>query len=220
MWAQELIIGRIINRMRKSICFTALAAILLVMLSALMLSLMSCKKFSVNFIVEGTEYASIATAGEERISIPVSPSKDYYTFGGWYRDKDVWNDKFTADSLVDERLTADISVYARFIPVEYKATFKAGDTVIAEIPFTIETESITPPAVPELDGYTGAWESFTLGTENITVNAVYTISTAEQLKNISLNGKYILTCDIDLGGAEWTPIGTWNSPFTDRKSVV
>ena len=170
--------------MRKSICFTALTAILLVMLSALMLSLVSCneetpnpsepaEKFSVNFIVEGTEYASIATAGEERISIPVSPSKTYYTFGGWYRDKDVWNDKFTADSLVDERLTADISVYARFIPVEYKATFKAGDTVVAEIPFTVETQSITPPAVPELDGYTGgAWESFTLGKENITVNAV------------------------------------------------
>ena len=167
--------------MRKSICFTALAAILLVMLSALMLSLVSCKKepaekFSVNFIVEGTEYASIATAGEERISIPISPSKTYYTFGGWYRDKDVWNDKFTADSLVDERLTADLSVYARFIPVEYKATFKAGDNVVAEIPFTVETESITPPAVPEHDGYTGgAWESFTLGMENITVNAVYTI---------------------------------------------
>ena len=281
--------------MRKSICFTALTAILLVMLSALMLSLVSCKeepaeKFSVNFIVEGTEYASIATAGEERISIPESPSKAYYTFGGWYRDKDVWNDTFTADSLVDERLTADISVYARFIPVEYKATFKAGDTVVAEIPFTVETQSITPPAVPELDGYMGAWESFTLGTENITVNAVYTIvpytitynnvngatnrnpatytvedqnillvdaikgyhtfkgwysdpefnnrvteipqgttgeitlyakwvyaieiSTAEQLKNISLNGRYILTCDIDLGGAEWIPIGTMNSPFT------
>ena len=338
--------------MRKSICFTALTAILLVMLSALMLSLVSCKeepaeKFSVNFIVEGTEYASIATAGEERISIPVSPSKTYYTFGGWYRDKDVWNDTFTADSLVDERLTADISVYARFIPVEYKATFKAGDTVVAEIPFTVETESITPPAVPTRTGYTGAWESFTLGMENITVNAVYTIvpytitynnvngatnrnpagydvedqslalldpskvgydflgwytdaeftnkltkiavgttgnielwakweavvytatfkdgdtvvsnipftvetesitppavpahtgytgawesftlgtenitvnavytieiSTAEQLKNISLNGRYILTCDIDLGGAEWTPIGTRNSPFT------
>ena len=276
--------------MRKSICFTALAAILLVMLS-----LVSCKgepaeKFSVNFIVEGTEYASIATAGEERISIPVSPSKDYYTFGGWYRDKDVWNDKFTADSLLDEKLTADISVYARFIPVEYKATFKAGNTVVAEIPFTVETKSITAPTVPAHSGYRGTWESFTLGTENITVNAVYTaipytitynnvngainenitsytveeqnillvdaikdnhtfkgwysdpefnnrvteiavenmaniqlyakwregieISTAEQLKNIRLNGRYILTGDIDLGGAEWTPIGTVDSPFT------
>ncbi len=39
------------------------------------------------------------------------------------------------------------------------------------------------------------------------------ISTAEELKNISLNGKYILLNDIDLGGAEWTPIGTSDDPF-------
>ena len=40
------------------------------------------------------------------------------------------------------------------------------------------------------------------------------ISTAEELKNISLDGKYALVCDIDLGGAEWTPIGTSDDPFT------
>ena len=36
------------------------------------------------------------------------------------------------------------------------------------------------------------------------------ICSVEDLKNISsdLNGKYILMCDINLGGAEWTPIGT------------
>ena len=40
------------------------------------------------------------------------------------------------------------------------------------------------------------------------------ITTAEELKNISLDGKYALVRDIDLGGAEWTPIGTSSSPFT------
>ena len=40
------------------------------------------------------------------------------------------------------------------------------------------------------------------------------ISTAEELKNISLDGKYVLVCNIDLGGAEWTPIGTNGDPFT------
>lgn len=39
------------------------------------------------------------------------------------------------------------------------------------------------------------------------------ISTADELKNISLYGKYALVCDIDLGGAEWTPIGTSDDPF-------
>ena len=40
------------------------------------------------------------------------------------------------------------------------------------------------------------------------------ISEAEDLNGISLNGKYALVCDIDLGGAEWTPIGTKGNPFT------
>ena len=40
------------------------------------------------------------------------------------------------------------------------------------------------------------------------------ISEAEDLNGISLNGKYALVCDIDLGGAEWTPIGTNGDPFT------
>ena len=40
------------------------------------------------------------------------------------------------------------------------------------------------------------------------------ITTADELKNISRNGKYALVCDIDLGGAEWTPIGTKGNPFT------
>ncbi len=39
------------------------------------------------------------------------------------------------------------------------------------------------------------------------------ISEAEDLNGISLDGKYALVCDIDLGGAEWTPIGTSDDPF-------
>ena len=40
------------------------------------------------------------------------------------------------------------------------------------------------------------------------------ISEAEDLNGISLDGKYALVCDIDLGGAKWTPIGTKEDPFT------
>ena len=38
-----------------------------------------------------------------------------------------------------------------------------------------------------------------------------TVSTEQELKNISMNGKYVLISDIDLGGAEWKPIGTSNT---------
>ena len=42
-------------------------------------------------------------------------------------------------------------------------------------------------------------------------NAIYT---AEQLKNISMNGEYILMADIDLDNEEWIPLGTSANPFT------
>ena len=41
------------------------------------------------------------------------------------------------------------------------------------IEYTVETESITAPAVPEKAGYTGIWEAYTLD-GNVTVNAIYT----------------------------------------------
>ena len=39
------------------------------------------------------------------------------------------------------------------------------------------------------------------------------ISTAEELKNLPMDGSFVLVNDIDLGGAEWTPLGTRESPF-------
>ena len=42
-------------------------------------------------------------------------------------------------------------------------------------------------------------------------SAVISIATAEDLAaiNSNLSGNYVLTADIDLGGAEWTPIGSF-----------
>ena len=42
------------------------------------------------------------------------------------------------------------------------------------------------------------------------------VQTAEDFKAIrnNLDGKYVLLNNIDLGGAEWTPFGTEQSPFT------
>ena len=39
------------------------------------------------------------------------------------------------------------------------------------------------------------------------------IKTADDLKKVGLEGKYLLTDDINLLGAEWTPIGTKDAPF-------
>ncbi len=46
-------------------------------------------------------------------------------------------------------------------------------------------------------------------------NATYEIFTADDLKNkLKMKGTYVLKADIDLGGAEWKPIGSSAHPFS------
>ena len=40
------------------------------------------------------------------------------------------------------------------------------------------------------------------------------ICDATQLKSMELNKNYVLACNIDLGGENWTPLGTADAPFT------
>ncbi len=40
-----------------------------------------------------------------------------------------------------------------------------------------------------------------------------TISTLDELKNIKLDGSYVINQDIDMEGVSWTPIGTFENPF-------
>ncbi len=97
-------------------------------------------------------------------------NKDYYTFKGWYTDAE-FNNKVTEIAV---GTTGVVNLYAKWEAIEYTATFMDGDTPVGTVKFTVETESITEPAVPEHTGYTGAWESYALGHKDITVNAVYT----------------------------------------------
>ena len=56
----------------------------------------------------------------------------------------------------------------------FYATFLAdGKQVGEKIPFTVETDNISPPDVPEKLGFVGAWPSYTLTLCDITVEAIY-----------------------------------------------
>ena len=76
---------------------------------------------------------------------------------------------------------ASAEYYAEFDPHEipakptYTVTFKADGVEVAVVEYTMgDTELKNVPEVPAKDGYTGAWESYTLNNNNIVVNAVYT----------------------------------------------
>ena len=78
-------------------------------------------------------------------------------------------------------VTRDVlEIHPVYTPIVYYATFLAEGAQVGEkLPFTVETEAITPPPVPEKPGYAGAWSDFTLGIGDLIVTAVYTNPTAD-----------------------------------------
>ena len=59
-------------------------------------------------------------------------------------------------------------------PKTYSVTFVAGGNVISVVSYLENTATISEPSVPNMTGYTGTWEQYSLGAANIIVNAVYT----------------------------------------------
>ena len=104
--------------------FNKICCLLLIALS-FVFALTACTKteFKLDFIVDGVVYETITTSGQETIQMPNDPEKEGYIFDGWYRDKDTWKTSFTADSLLDEQLSDNISVYAK-----WKSIVPSNDT--------------------------------------------------------------------------------------------
>ena len=126
---------------------------LLLLLSLCFSMLFSCSnlKYKVEFIVDGEVYKTVSTTDKESIEIPENPKKEGFDFKGWYLDDGIWNDKFTANSLLDTPISDDmvLKVYARFIPVteEYSNfLFKACDGGYEVIGYTGDDPIVTIPS--------------------------------------------------------------------------
>lgn len=110
-------------------------------------------KYKLNFIVDGEIYATIETSGQETITLPNDPTKEDYEFGGWYYDQDIWSQSFTAYSLVNEILTSNVCVYARWTEKTFTVTYNmmggGNNTVIS----VTKGSYLLEPAVSSWDGY-------------------------------------------------------------------
>ena len=159
--------------MRKLI--KKITVVLALMLSLIMLT--ACEDESVSytatFKADGVTVSEVTfTVESEGIDAPDVPEKPGYT-GAW--------ESFTLGA-------ESITVNAVYTPITYTATFKADGETVGEVTFTVESEKITSPKVPEKPGYTGTWERFTLGAKSITVNAIYTPVTYKITYETNLSG--------------------------------
>ena len=133
--------------------------------------------------VEGAANNNMPTYDvEDEPLVLTNASKTGYTFLGWYTDADFIN----AIEEISIGTAGNLDIYAKWEVIEYTATFMDGETVIGtatytlgetvvdEIIFTVETENIGNPDIPEHIGYTGEWENYAIVAKDITVKAVYT----------------------------------------------
>lgn len=142
--------------MKKIAAFSLLLCLLLVVVT-------SCAaiKFDISFVVEGSVVDKVSTSGNEVISLPEDPVKEGYVFRGWYWDEGIWQQPFTANSLLDAPLTKNMKVYAYF--VENGFTGETGDTITLNFNTmganSIDTQTLTrgtvptEPTIPTLEGY-------------------------------------------------------------------
>ena len=118
------------------------------MLLSCFLFLSACNQisFKVNFIIENEVYYTINTIGNETLMLPDDPTKDGYIFDGWYWDNNVWQRPFTVNSLLNEPLKSNISVYAKWdtdnTPKGTQANF-AGFTKEDETTYSISVSNTT-----------------------------------------------------------------------------
>ena len=128
--------------------------------------------YTVTFQSEGGSEVASQIRANAPAARPADPTKEGYTFIGWYNGESEWN----FETPVTEYLT----LTAKWQPNQYTITFDtAGGSEVPSITQDYGT-AITPPAAPTRTGYTFAgWDKTipaTMPAENITLTARWTVN--------------------------------------------
>lgn len=111
--------------------------------------------FEYNYDYEGTENAAYANSGSP-VSVPTTPEREGYVFGGWYSDKD-FNTKWNFDT---DTVTEDINLYAKWTARIYPVTLitNGGTIESGDVTGYSYGVGVTLPVDVIRPGYTfGGW---------------------------------------------------------------
>lgn len=108
----------------------------------------SVKSYTATFDKEGTTTTQTANY-DSRLTEPAAPTKDGYTFDGWY-DAETGGTKW--NFATNKMPAKNVTLYARFTVKSYTATFDKDGTTTTQ---TVNYDSlIQEPTAPTKDGYT------------------------------------------------------------------
>ncbi|MBQ8840499.1 MAG: InlB B-repeat-containing protein [Clostridia bacterium] len=143
--------------MKKLLLSTLLVATLLLIIGC------TAVDFDISFVSDGQVVHTVSTSGSEAITLPNNPVKEGFVFEGWYWDKDTWQKPFTASSLLNEPLTANMSVYAKWTPEvvppqNYTVTFNSMGGSLVNDQVLLFGDFISKPVDPIKTNYAfGGW---------------------------------------------------------------
>ncbi|PSA35362.1 internalin, partial [Listeria monocytogenes] len=104
--------------------------------------------YQATFDVDGTTTEE-TVAYQELLTEPAAPTKEGYTFTGWY-DAETGGNKW--DFSVNTMPARDLTLYAQFSVNSYQATFDVDGTTTEE---TVDYQGLlTEPTAPTKEGYT------------------------------------------------------------------
>ncbi len=110
-------------------------------------------------------------------------TREGYSFIGWNTKADGSGVSYADGEVVSNlSLVGGALLYAQWEkvivpPKVFTVTFMADGAFVDSVSFTEGDTALSfEPDVPEKVGYTGAWASYTLGSEDITVQAVYAVN--------------------------------------------
>ena len=112
---------------------------------------------TVNFYVDDKLYYQMGVDGTNSLSFPPNPTKEGYSFAGWYFDKGVWDKQVTFTSLLDMPLAGEVAVYAYFTGedvIEYKVTLDTNGGSFVNPPTILDNGKIPLPDTPTRNHYT------------------------------------------------------------------
>ena len=169
--------------------------------------------YTVTFDVNGgTSVASQnVNAGEKATEPTPAPTKEGFTFDGWYEDATL-NTKFDFNT----QIVSEITLYAKWIENKYTLTFDANGgsgtmTPIADLTgeYTLPANGFTAPSGKQFKGWSltanGATVTKVDMTENRTVYAIW-----EDIPVVT----YTLTFDANGGSGTMTPIADLTGEYT------
>ncbi|EBF5159660.1 TPA: InlB B-repeat-containing protein [Listeria monocytogenes] len=168
----------------------------------------SVKSYTATFDKEGTTTTQTANY-DSLLTEPAAPTKDGYTFDGWY-DAETGGTKW--NFATNKMPAKNVTLYARFTVKSYTATFDKDGTTTTQ---TVNYDSlIQEPTAPTKDGYTftGWYDAETGGTKwDFAANKM-------PAKNVTLYARFstnAYTATFDIEGTTTTQAVDYDSLLTE-----